>query len=106
MRVDTIRGVQFRALDLKRAAGPKIGVALLWMYALHPHKTVQAVSGTHYGYLGITAYVPSYFLRSNAASNARPLGLKSLCLTKAAASVAPCSRSMPLSSHSTESGPL
>jgi hypothetical protein len=41
----------------------------------------------------------------NAASKARPLGAKSFCLTNSAASRAPNSRSMPLSSHSTERGP-
>jgi hypothetical protein len=43
--------------------------------------------------------------RSNCASNAIALGLKSMRFTYAAASVAPCSRSMRLSSHSTLSGP-
>src|SRR6202040_3298294 len=42
---------------------------------------------------------------SNAASKATLLGAKSTRRTKAAASAAPCSRSMPMSSHSTESGP-
>src|SRR5689334_11763991 len=42
---------------------------------------------------------------SNCASKAMAEGLKSIFLTKAAASVAPCSRSMRLSSHSTDSGP-
>jgi hypothetical protein len=41
----------------------------------------------------------------NAASNATELGGKSFFLTNAHASAAPNSRSMPLSSHSTESGP-
>jgi hypothetical protein len=42
----------------------------------------------------------------NAASNATELGGKSFFFTSAAASAAPNSRSMPLSSHSTESGPV
>jgi len=45
-----------------------------------------------------------YFF-SNAAWKATALGGKSRCLTNSQASCAPCSRSMPLSSHSTESGP-
>ena len=47
---------------------------------------------------------PSYFF-SNAASKATPDGLKSTRRQKAALSVAPCTRSMRPSSHSTESGP-
>jgi len=43
---------------------------------------------------------------ANAASNARLLGVKSHRLTFSQASAAPASRSMPLSSHSTLSGPL
>ncbi len=43
--------------------------------------------------------------RSNCASNAIALGLKSIRFTYAAASVAPCSRSIRESSHSTLSGP-
>ena len=43
--------------------------------------------------------------RSNCASNAIADGLKSIFRTNAAASAAPCSRSIRLSSHSTESGP-
>ena len=42
---------------------------------------------------------------SNAASKARALGLKSSRRTNAAASVAPWTRSMRASSHSTDSGP-
>ena len=41
----------------------------------------------------------------NAASNARPDDLKSTRLVNSQASLAPCSRSMPLSSHSIDSGP-
>src|SRR5690606_10948624 len=41
---------------------------------------------------------------SNAASNRRPLGAKSTFLQNWAASAAPASRSMPESSHSTDSG--
>ncbi len=51
---------------------------------------------------------PSRALRyrfSNAASKAVPEGAKSASFTNAQASRAPCSRSMPASSHSTESGP-
>ena len=52
---------------------------------------------------------PSYGRRhvysSNAASNATPDGSKSASLTYSHDSRAPCSRSMPESSHSTESGP-
>ncbi len=40
-----------------------------------------------------------------AASNATVEGSKSTLRTNSQASAAPCSRSMPLSSHSTESGP-
>src|SRR5688572_1720374 len=43
--------------------------------------------------------------RSNCASNAIALGLKSIFFTNAHASVAPCSRSILESSHSTLSGP-
>src|SRR6218665_3145400 len=43
--------------------------------------------------------------RVNTASNAWVDGLKSSRLQKAALSVAPCTRSMRLSSHSTDSGP-
>ena len=46
----------------------------------------------------------AYFL-SNAASKACAEGLKSTLRTNSQASVAPCSRSIPPSSHSTESGP-
>ena len=42
---------------------------------------------------------------ANAESNCRLLGAKSRFFTNRAASAAPCSRSMPQSSHSTESGP-
>jgi hypothetical protein len=44
-------------------------------------------------------------LSANAASNATPLGSKSSFFTNSHASRAPCSRSMPMSSHSTDSGP-
>jgi len=44
--------------------------------------------------------------RSNCASKAMSLRAKSTWRTNSAASVAPCSRSMRLSSHSTLSGPL
>ena len=47
----------------------------------------------------------AYFL-SKQASNACAEGWKSTFLTKAHDSRAPCSRSIALSSHSTESGPL
>ena len=43
--------------------------------------------------------------RANAASNATPLVAKSRRRTKAAASAAPCTRSIRMSSHSTDSGP-
>jgi len=43
--------------------------------------------------------------RPKAASKARVLGTKSIRRANAQASAAPCSRSMPLSSHSTERGP-
>ena len=42
---------------------------------------------------------------SNPASKAMAEGLKSMPLTNLSDSAAPCSRSIPLSSHSTESGP-
>ena len=45
------------------------------------------------------------FSKSNAASNAMFEGLKSTPFTYSHDSAAPCSRSIPLSSHSTESGP-
>ena len=45
------------------------------------------------------------FQRSNWASKAMAEGLKSIFRTNAAASAAPCSRSIRLSSHSTDSGP-
>ena len=46
-----------------------------------------------------------WFSLSNAESKATVLGGKSKALTKAEASVAPWTRSMRMSSHSTESGP-
>ncbi len=49
---------------------------------------------------------PYWFSLSKAPSKAMLLGEKLIFLTKAQASVAPNSRSMPMSSHSTDNGPL
>jgi neutral ceramidase len=56
--------------------------------------------------LVIVALGNEVVISSNAASKARVLGEKSSFFTKPAASFAPNSRSMPESSHSTDSGPL
>ena len=50
--------------------------------------------------------IEEFYYFSNDASKAISEGGKSILLTNAHASVAPCSRSMPLSSHSTDNGPL
>ena len=50
-------------------------------------------------------YLKTASYLSKQASKAWADGLKSTCFTKAQDSRAPCSRSIPLSSHSTESGP-
>src|SRR5207302_10422478 len=53
----------------------------------------------------VSLWFNRHYFFANCASNASSLGLKSRRLVKAQASAAPCSRSMPLSSHSMERGP-
>ncbi len=77
------------------------------------HWLVQSVIGRgmaevgdgRFAACGLAQNVYPCFSLSNAASKATRLGSKSIRLTNSQASLAPWSRSMPPSSHSTDSGP-
>src|SRR5690606_29997074 len=59
----------------------------------------------HAGESDFLGHVLLLYPSPHAASNATSDGLNSVLRMNSTASFAPCSRSMPLSSHSTESGP-
>ena len=106
-----VRDIGFR-VQIKNMDRTNVGIRT--MLNCHPRKPVathrvwslgqkpEGIRGRQVKQFGRSQF---HYAFSNAESNARPLGAKSMFLTKPAASFAPNSRSIPLSSHSTLSGP-